>query len=120
MTDPQFSGWYMLLFVAIWTAFGVVGALVASRSCGWPPWAGFLIGFFGGIIGLGILWFVAWNRKRKAPSAGSLPSRRSAAANSEPRGQGRRIIACQRCGNLIEGGSKRCPYCEADLAGRNN
>jgi hypothetical protein len=112
MGDAQISGWYLLLFVAIWTMFGIAGGYVAVQSCGWPYWLGFLIGFVGGVLGLAVLWIVGRERKRKAARA--LTPRSATGAAAEPPGR-RRTQACQQCGNLVDGQASTCEYCGSDL-----
>jgi hypothetical protein len=101
MGDAQISGWYLLLFVAIWTMFGIAGGYVAVQSCGWPYWLGFLIGFVGR------------ERKRKAARA-LTPRSATGGAAAEPPGR-RRTQACQQCGNLVDGQASTCEYCGSDL-----
>ena len=93
-----------LAVLAIWACFGLLGGHMA-RQYGYAYWIGFLIGFFGGIIGILVLWLIGRSRaddaRRRAqygqppypPWPGYGPPNAGPGANPH--------AVCPNCRNLV-------------------
>jgi hypothetical protein len=110
-------GIYLLMF-AIWVALGYWGGKLAM-SRGYSFWLGFAIGFFGGLIGIIILYVIPDRRAadyytlypphqvhQRPPSTQNTLSERALVARSH-----RRNKVCPQCTNLIPADSQSCGYC---------
>lgn len=106
-----------LFALVLWVLFGLWGGKMATRS-GLEYWIGFLVGFFGGIVGILVLWLVTRDRARENqrrmqygqppyPPAGYGPPSPNATANP--------LKVCPQCGKLVAGGARFCQYCGTAL-----
>lgn len=115
-------GIYLFTFV-IWAALGLWGGKLAQGK-GYNFWLGFVAGFFGGIVGIIVLYVIKPARResvylppypppeqhRQAP-----PARHEPLPEPPPEGPVRSKV-CGGCQNLIPVTSCFCAYCGADVS----
>ena len=115
---------YLFMFVA-WAALGLWGGKLAQGK-GYSFWLGFLAGFFGGIVGIIVLYVIKPARResaylphypppeqyRQTPTARYGPSPEPHPEQGTPRSK-----VCPGCQNLIPVDARFCTYCGADVSG---
>jgi len=67
LSNSPSSGFMIVVWIfalVLWVLFGLWGGKMATRS-GLEYWIGFLVGFFGGIVGILVLWLITRDRARE-------------------------------------------------------
>ena len=117
-------GVYLFMFV-IWAALGLWGGKLAQGK-GYSFWLGFVAGFFGGIVGIIVLYVIKPARRESAllppyPAPGryrQTPPAQYGPSPEPPTEQGpARSKVCGGCQNLIPVEARFCTYCGADVSG---
>jgi hypothetical protein len=113
---------FYIFAVMIWALFGYWGGKVAQRK-GYSFGLGFAVGFFGGLIGIIVLYLI---KPARLPSDHEMrypdqryyrppPEDRESGNDPEPgpRQPPPRNKVCQQCRNLVPGDAQFCSYCGA-------
>ncbi len=104
---------FYLFMLVIWAAFGLWAGKVGQGK-GYNFWIGFAAGFFGGIIGLVIMYAIKPAKRRVEPYQVYPPPDYYQAPPPDPSMAARHKV-CNSCQNLVPGESQFCTYCGADL-----
>lgn len=136
LSEPQgLPAYVIVIWLVAWTASGLLGAYLGKKEIGWDHWIGFLVGFFGGIIGIVIIVIVGSQQKKKERNRQRMyasgydagwqhqaPGYQAGAQGPQqlpppspgygPREQPR---VCGGCEKLMDGSARFCQYCGRDL-----
>ena len=102
-----------LFMLLIWAALGLWGGKIVQGK-GYDFWIGFVAGFFGGIVGIIVLYVIKPATRRVEPHA---PYAYQEHYEAKPPVGPPRHKVCHACQNLIPGESQFCTYCGADVSG---
>ena len=94
------------LMLLIWCGFGYWGGKIAARK-GYSFWIGFAAGFFGGVVGIIVLYII--RDARNSPASGQQHRHSGTGGAQYPQ----RNRACPSCQNLVPYESEFCSYCGA-------
>lgn len=120
---------FLLLLSLSWAVFGYWGSRIA-RNKGYSARLGFVAGFFGGIIGVLVLYLLRPSGKTERGGQASPPTSTPGTGtpgtdmfrrdhqpgiDKTPPGAPRKTRVCHRCGRLTTGELEDCPYCGRPL-----
>lgn len=110
---------FFIFLLFAWACFGYWGGRVAQGK-GYSFGLGFAVGFFGGLIGIVILYIIKPARRREDYLRQYPPptSHHYGAPPGPPPDQpAPRNKVCNQCHNLVPWDAQFCTYCGANISG---
>jgi hypothetical protein len=113
------SSAFVIFMLVAWCFFGYWGGTIARRK-GYSFGLGFAVGFFGGIIGIVVLYLIKPSRQsvgktQYPPYPPQQHYQQPPPQYGPPQGPPPPNKVCQQCFNLVPADSQFCSYCGASV-----